>query len=369
MGVGAVVLLARTISLTAEDPEPAAQPVQNIAVVRTWDELLRQKPIRLAAGGEVRVGISAQAAPVGAPPLVYCVTRDAMLPGEVRLEGESCEVLGPLCLMVRRTGDAVGQQLAALARQEDDFGPNWRLFALPVAMSRPGEYEAILKVIDGPQVASVKLRCKDEPYHAWMLWGQPDERQEILREKRADGYRNEGYLVSKRGPLVIPVCDGFGPLAVLKDKDGAIKADSPEVRGRPLPSLDPPADDASLTIRLTPGELWVDCPQRLTFEGAKDNLLVRWWVNEKPVSADTKPFVMQDSRLSRVEEGPLKLRFEMQFAPARIGAKSGDRVALQVLYTRCGWNPLESEALKAVVHREDPGPLTLLSNRVEWKVP
>jgi len=366
----AVFLSARNLpGQPAEPGTPSAGP--EWTVVRTWGDLLAQQPLPLASGGSVRLGVSSSEAAAGEPILVYCATRDAKEPsGRVAFEGN---LLGPLSMTVRPEGELERRQLQSLMQQIAAEYPDrsWRLYATPVVMCRPGRYVLSLKTLDGKQVAGRKLRCNKSHYHAWMRWGMPEKLRQ-LRE-REDGYADEGIVTSARGPAVVPGCNGMSPIAmspIAEASDEGTPNAGKERLGRPLPTLAPKESDL-LKLRVVGGDLWLESPRNLDFQAADENLLVRWWVNGKPVAPlDRQAHILEGGGLLRkLSKEPFRIHLDLDFDAAQLGAKSGDQLGLQVLYTRFGWQPTEGEGPLRAFATHESMPITLLSNRVEWKVP
>lgn len=96
--------------------------------------------------------------------------------------------------------------------------------------------------------------------------------------------------------------------------------------------------------------------------------LVRWWVNSQPYVP--RPLAAAEFRRSGDHLLSYGLRFHVDLDPARIGARSGDRVGVQLLYSASGWTPMgrPDDRLRGAA-LESAFDSSLLSNRVEFIVP
>ena len=95
--------------------------------------------------------------------------------------------------------------------------------------------------------------------------------------------------------------------------------------------------------------------------------LTRWWVNGKPFYPKQIDGFPEES--NGVVSLGKRVRLKMNFDPTKIGAKSGDKVHLQLLYCPSGWSwsfP-HLERMRVIPRQETV--VSKLSNRVTIVVP
>ena len=226
-----------------------------------------------------------------------------------------------------------------------------------------GKYDIELSKQDGSLAARTTVECTDTPYHPWMPWGRQLKATELILDAiKGNGKDVMHAIVSNRADgIALPHWDGSDPI-IVESQDRRLS------NTERLPTTFPLNSDASF-------KLGVDGNLVAAIESDNDFLicrpdwhfLTRWWVNGKPyVPAQMKP---EGDDNGLVVEGR-KLHLHLEFEPARIGAKKGDQIGLQLLYCRNGWNLVLDGESRAMAIMEHDGKMPFrLSNRVEFAAP
>jgi len=141
-----------------------------------------------------------------------------------------------------------------------------------------------------------------------------------------------------------------------------------ETRSR-LEGLIRSALSATLHIQANSNEATLTFPGGLHASWPEDYYLTRWWVNDKPVILEPNKDIQELQKVGAMRMGEqMRLRWKIDWA--LLGAKSGDRVALQVMYCPAGVRKVLQEGTEM---RMAPilefGQKPVVSNRTEFVLP
>jgi len=292
-----------------------------------------QPAIDLGKGVRVRLGIEAAECPADGGVLVYCIAE-----GYDGSCGAGWRVLGPVRLDVRRERPReirhIHQKLGRLLRLDAaNLRKSRALFARAAAVTRAGKYRISVQTAKGREIAFARLLARQDAASPWMPW---------LMSKPGPNPKHKvpnWYVENGRAGPAVPRWDGSRILVrePLGEKthpklspQTPLPACLPE---RPVAGVKTTVQGNAVTIAFPAGSLGVQSPRQ--------QFLTRWWVNGRPVM----PKPARLARLNRLEQeiravqafNPGEYRLHVILAPDRLGAKTGDRVRLQLLYCRGGW--------------------------------
>ena len=349
--------------------------------VRTWGDLLAQKPIELSDGVIVRLGIEDTRCPQGGGVLLYCLTEgydpDGAMPSSFSIQmlpGPSVHFsqgagLGPLEVSVLQEGASSPDPPPGQASDEQVLMKKMTgrlLFARSIPVPRAGKYRVTVSE-RGKALQRVTVRGTDEFTHPLLTLEEsgngPMAARLSLRGKTiVDG--PAARILPCQGSAAIPAWRGLAP---------CMEADPRMDPVRELPRLFPDADGPpEFDLRGAGPSLIVTSRNKIRF--STWNFAARWWVNGMPhVSiAPGNP-----SRFSLVRKGLIvdneldqdvgQCLFVLDFDAPGGEVRSGDSVSLQLLYSDQGWSLMEGREefflLSSKGHR------VLESNRIELTVP
>jgi hypothetical protein len=310
--IGSIIPLSGASAAAEEKP-----PTPRIAVVKTWQDLIRQPAIDMGGGVRVRLGIEAAKTPRWSGVLLYCLTE-----GFKRPEGGSGPVpLGPVfvtCTLrdgLRRLKEKANWARKASEREENAA---YLLFVKPLVATRMGTYK--VRVRDGTDklLAQAELVATSDFFHPWMPWGQPHER---------DYFNNDadGIALPRVGAL-----DPFATLSAERVRDVRFLKER-------LPTLLPQRQSPGFVIQMKGKGLHIkSARQRLILGRPHSRFLVRWWVNDRPFGPEQKSEFWGEAYHELIRTGH-ELTLPLELDPRRFGAVKGDRIGLQVVYCPGGW--------------------------------
>ncbi|MBI3828579.1 MAG: hypothetical protein HY291_03630 [Planctomycetes bacterium] len=211
---------------------PERKPAE-MAVVKTWKDLLAQPEIDLGKSGKVRLGIEAAEASAGGS-----VTLFALVEGEEAFEGEHSddESLGMLGVKVQREGEKKLVQELQKSAFEEERSRGLLLYRQMVAMDDSGAVTVKLLAHGGKEIAFAKIALKEEKVHLWSPFAWPDDAKEAMEEEQslAPVIRSEDVAAPGTG-WAEPKFDGTVPMICAESADpSADRHFRPE---EPLPSL------------------------------------------------------------------------------------------------------------------------------------
>jgi len=316
--------------------------------VRTWGDLMAQKPIRLSDGVVVRLGIEDTRCPHGSGVLLYCLT-EGYDPG---LRDEVSEAaLGPLEVAVVEEGSDPDEESSSAIGLFESFSnkgtaPRW-LFARSIHVPRPGRYHVTVTE-QGTELRRVTVKGTHESTHPWITL---DESPDGLLEQ---GEHFLGTFIPG-GSAVIPSWPGFVP---------CMKVDTPIGVDRELPRLLPDSDaPLELDLRKEKDSLVVTSRSKISLRPW--SFAARWWVNGIPQGPRDR------SRFSMESHGPrhevVRFRLALDLAYSGLNVRPGDQVSLQLMYSDQGWSLTDGGEGFFFFSSEEPR--VLPSNRVELTLP
>lgn len=305
-------------------------------VVRTWGDLLRQPRLDAGDGATVRLGLSATHAPLNSGLLIYCLTDGYDYFKHPNITPAS---LGPLSISLRRGN----KSLVITNYQPVDLSyKGWNtvrgctlLFARPVLIDAPGIYQIGIFTRTGREIAKTAIGGDNSFYHPWMpLLMEQDSKWEIVsygdwtfRETNAAvlSVPGTGIAINAWSGDHFQVFSGHANLGWAFDT----KDYKPRNPASPLPPFVPDRPDPDLKLAIHDGFVTITSNTELEATRPDWRLLARWWVNGKafvPQARHAPEFGGGDTpHLSK------QIRFKLKIDPARLGARPGDRVAVQFL--------------------------------------
>jgi hypothetical protein len=319
--------------------------------VRTWGDLLAQRPIRLSDGVIVRLGIEDTRCPQGSGLLLYCLTEGY----DPNSRNEITDTLGPLDVLVVEEGANVDG--AGLVRDGSVFRPLLEkqaalarlLFAHSIPVPRSGRYRVTLSE-RGKPLRGVTVKGTDEFTHPWLTL------ETSQSSVRLPGSTFLSKLVPCEGSTAIPLWLGFQPCVDVDPSrvDAAL----------PLPRLFPDDNTCQLELRREANSLIVTSASQIGF--SEKNFAARWWINGMPHVPEAPKSSSGKRRGFRLQRPVEQFRFNLHFAAAPGDLQSGDRVSLQLLYSHQGWSLTDGGEEVFFLFG---GQRILLSNRIDLRVP
>jgi hypothetical protein len=322
------------------------------------------------------LGIEATQCAVGDAVFVYCFTegyaaarqniggvahelmQEGVYWGEPMQQGARFRQLGPVYVSVRRDGRAASPQKVAVIVPQPVLGFEAQpyrsrlklLFALPVVVEQSGRTVITVRNENGELLGETVVVGQGHA-HPW------------------SPLRVHGESFTNRASgVALPNWDGSNPVAVHTRSRGLAKR--PPNDDEALPKFSS-ADSKQLKLSVAHNqaiienldfdhsEIVISSPQRVW--------LARWWVNGKPVIVPqtisepfarqllhpdapvpieqaTEEFLLESLMFDQFISGKAATGSALQFALKpdwkALGAKSGDRVGLQLLYCELAWFPV-----------------------------
>ena len=342
---------------------------QSIQVVRTWQDLLDQPAIELKTG-TARVGIDTTTALVDGAVVLYCLTDGFPTPRR----WHSDDRIGPFHVEVHKPAQrGLDASASEELRQVEDTRQSIVLFRKTIPVANPGAFQILVKQEhlaaqehgatqenDATQEhdatrASVSLEAKQSVKHPWMAFA-PMRQQNFVVDEQFDAVT----ALKPRSGLVVPLLDGKTPL-VFQHKGQQAKFAASDA----LPSLQPTKE--SLRLAVVGDRLMIESPRPITLNSVDERLLVRWWVNGKPVF-NRSMLQEEQQHGERVVVGRTLL-MEIEIDPADLNANFGDQIELQVMYCDSGWELVGGglNLMRAITLSNHPE--AMLSNRVAIRRP
>jgi hypothetical protein len=343
--------------------------IMPMSVVRTWGDLLAQKPVQTttfsriptAIGGKMphsfRLGIDRTHAKLFGGVVVYCLSEGGT--GQIGLERPTgFHSLGPFAVDVQRPDDLRQADVARkeLASAEDDSkeGHPYTLFMQTLPLDHPGSYTI---TIGG--IASAKVEVSSE----WaVLWTPLLDSTSEGEPEAGPGYSVTSVANSSSGAAV-PRWPGRRPIFLDRLPDAK----------SPLPEFIPVDPDADLQLSENGNGLIVKLDQETSSLFPNDNFLTRWWVNGKLFIP--KPELSQRTFTNHSGASQLvkEVHFRLDFHPEVLSVKKGDTIGLQLLFCPDGWEYAwqadQAQLTKALSLNSDDGRLpaiSRLSNRIDF---
>ena len=335
----------------------------DISPALTWAALREQPPIEFEGGGVARVAIEADSVPVGGGVLVYChVEFGEVVPDPVDLD----LALGPLdCHLIPPDPQLEHlEEMSSVNLPLPEAGEN--LYAKALVITEPGEHRVVItRRGKKTAVAEMVVRGVASEYHAWTPFGRSENAVEQLAvEVEGEGETQFETLAVNGYGRALPTADGLSPIDCIGEGET-------RDTDHPLPRLQPSQPDDGLRIEVTGGGFVLESEREIIVARPDWHLLARWWVNGEPYIP--KPLEEQVADQNGLMRYGKRVDVELEFDPAAIGARSGDRIGLQVMHLPNGWSYV-SEHGEQLLHAvetlaEDPPSLARMSNRIEFIAP
>jgi len=366
-----------TAAFAAEKPAPttraaATRPVK-IAVVRTYDQLQAQPVITLPGGTKVQLGLESAECPRNGGALLYCLAGGTFVP-KSRRKGW----LGPVRVAAAsRRPEAKTHPVELFARRSaHDLRNAKALFARAIVPAGKGRTYVSVQDATGREIAIATLAARKDRPNPWTPLLRDKYRRAAEDEAPPNRRVPNWYVENGRTGPAIPYWD---PAAVLDLVEGryAGQQAGKYPKGERLPTCLPrgthPAIRAEVRSDAHSTVLTVTAAASIYTCHPKDHFLTRWWVNGKPFIP--KPVMAHLSEGNGVLTRGTRLRLHLLLNPAKLGAKKGDRIRLQLLYCHRGWrwSPGPGELAKLVPNDflETRGVLSLRvgqdPSRVLWR--
>lgn len=354
MRILTAVTLFGTITICA-----AQESVPDIAVVTTWRELATLPVLPLADGGEVRVGIQTQAAPVGSGVAIFVLF-------EQRHEkpSQAIDATSYVPVRVTWTHNAPVPTLASVVQelQQVQFTKGMHLHAQVMPLVHAGTYSVHVRDQDERVIAKTTVTATTAAYHRWSSLHMPD-RPAHEREQEDEPWDCDLDIVAGPGHAVtVAGSDGnsWMWLEAVHHED-VLTGNAADIA---LPIADPVLVDQRVTIAATRMAVTVFVPAACKFHfitggGASEQVLVRWWRNGEPWEPrPSEMLAMMGNGLSRIAKGDLHLRFHIE--PGSL--PEGERIEIQLLLCTTGSISASEEflTLATPVFDVPPGSLPML---------
>lgn len=386
---GPADLLGKTWSETSPDSEPrqkqepprraeqSAAAVPGIADVDSLAALEKVAPIQAGSEWKVRLGLGEAGRDAGPWKLLYCLA-EYVGKGEKQEVGRRADgtELGPLVFTVTPVGQV---RMKILEAKSEGMSKLQRrgLYLNRVLLADKGEYDLRVLAADGTLVAERRLAVTEVRPCPWQSFGEPVQHE--LRQQ--EGHLYEAWLgLGEKAAL--PRYSGLSSL-LSPDRVVKIEQDDPlpgQLPGRSMldqelwggPGRKPQkiGEEAhGLKLSLDGEVLTIRCGAKL-LDWPDRNLLVRWWLNGKAVEPErATTFTLEELQRKIVTTDSMRVRLRL----AGDKFKVGDKLAVQVLYTLHGWEPLMVNGNKEMLMHlatfsQHPAVIPMTSNRLEIEV-
>jgi hypothetical protein len=316
----------------------AVRVSNQVKVVRTWGDLTQQPTIDAGDGVSVRLGIGASHGPLNSGVLLYCLADgyNYFEHPNITLAG-----LGPLSVSMRRGEESlvvtdIGTPVMLSYKGWNTVQGCTLFFAKSVLIDAPGRYEITVRAASGRVLARTAIASDDSFYHPWtpFLMAEDSEWEWVshwdytFRQTKPAvlSVPGVGIAINAWGGENLQVFSGHANLGY--DLRG--EKFKPRNPAALLPSLVPTRPDPHLKLSVQHG--FVTITSRTPIDCARPDwrLIARWWVNDEPFiprPGHAPEFGGGETGYSKMKQ----LCFRLNLEPARLGAHSGDRVALQIL--------------------------------------
>lgn len=357
----AFTLLLVSTSVLADEPA-------SIPVVRTWEELEALPPITVTDGVTVRLGIEANRVRPNGGCLVYCLTEGWSPNDAVATTGDT---VGPVRIRVERRGEPRRLEERMHLEAEHVAGPGPYLYLRTIPVPGKGSYD--VRVFDDADrtLAATTVEGQGEPLHPWFEFESP--REDVQEQMRFVGQPIEEYVTAVGETVVVPHWESYAPFVRPEKPTATTKADEPT--RTPLPITFPAKVDKGFKLRLRGETFEIRFDETTALDDPQYHLIARWWVNDVPFAPDQGLRRIQHrhrERLARaIREGDRDLDLHVAFDPERFGARTGDRIGVQLLYCPGGTQRVHDDLERLHVLRDarEHRFLSRMSNKVVFVVP
>jgi len=345
-------------------PEPRGPSLATIQQVSTWADLVNQPEIQLANQARIKLGIQSAAFPKFGGVLLYCLAEGFTPP----TSWSRWDLCGPVRVSMRRDGKTVPvprMPVSTTTSKEHKWRRHsWLLFVKAITADSEGDIDVGVLDPKGKVIATTAVKVGSRPYHPWTVMSRvpPGKRGQPGVNSQPDGETPVGAWVRPTEAMALPCMIGVWPVA---SRDLSAGASAEGMKRELLPRLVPEEPDAGFRLSMANRTLTIQSDTDIWTPWSVDHLLARWWINGRP-------FVPK--RSLRPKMGPLcRLRTQIRgravkadlvLRPGMLGARKGDRIGLQLLYSDGGWSEV------ATVHHVplggQMGAVTRLSNRIQF---
>jgi hypothetical protein len=314
-----------------------------IPVVKNWEELQKQPAIDLGNGVKIRLGLEADKIPQWSGGLLYCLVENYT----PEPSGDDYW-LGPVQAKITFEKEVEMRLTEKLLKVPTDSRKGSYLYVRALPIDRVGTYYAKVTDHDGKVLAEATVKGTNDSFHPWMPW-----------------LEYEGAVTPWQNGIALPQRSDVLPVKFLDP-------DKPE-KGN-LPTFFPDDCKPALNIKLEGKNIIIHAETNFTTTQLEHQFLARWWVNGKPFvpkQTDQSLLCKYGGRVEADKEAHVKF----DFRPERLGAKPGDKVSLQLMYSDNDWIWFSHEHISRTVEGQlrkkfrNYGESIRVSNRIEFEVP
>jgi len=355
----------------------------SIAVVKTWSDLLAQKPVTLQPVAKdaanqastpetkkpltLRLGIDRTNSKKRSGVLLYCLAQ-----GDVAQIDQQTDLadpaIGPFLIDVRRPADQRAEALIAMVTDRFMISTPNALFMKPLPLDDAGAYIITVRQALGGQkfrnVASVKVIVSEDLGLSWSPWAEPKGGLQAV-EMTDVGVMD---VANPARGIALPKWDGCEPIFFSELPKG----------NRPLPEWIAAKPDPRVQLKRKGNDLIVKMDEAISIYFPDEHFLTRWWVNDKPFTPDPEPVIPMYRALAARELSVQEVHFRMEFHPEYLKLKKGDTVGVQLLFCPHGWDwtgPVQvaqqaQDAMASELAKTDEDlvskPIARMSNRINF---
>ena len=333
------------------------QPLDALSIssVETWQQLLDQKPIPLK-NGTARLGIDSSNPRANGVVTLFCLT-DGYSPPTL---WNSDDCLGPFTVEnIDLSGQQQIQKMQSLEQTSSGKDrPNGKLlFRKTISVHKTGPFQIQIRDKAKKIVASQRFDAQQDEPHPWMAFA--DVRRENLQ---TDEQADPVVRLASRAGYVVPTLNGR--TALLFQQPGQKPRFAPSEK---LPSLQ--TQHESLRLVQVDGKIQIEMPRPLTLNSLHERLLVRWLVNGKPAQSGKQHQERMQTRSAQKVIVGRKLLLDLSFDPRDLRAKPTDKIEMQLMYCKNGWESVGQDLKRLQVIADDDAPDVLLSNVITLNRP
>ena len=376
----------------------AAVAGDDIAEVRTVDDLQKVKPVALAGGGEIRLGL-AESGPDGGPwKLLYGLVKAGDGRNHVQRLGDDLQPLGPVFFKVKspRPVEAAlkrAEALMELEKEEINRG-GMDLYCARVMTAFPGKYELAVQDAAGRILLKTAFEVSRVRSAYWLELAGPDDKalakqpfECVPRFDGSEAIARMGKKGLKFGGAVFQFSElakpgNRAPLA--NDLPGGIPLDGRLESVFNQIKREPGQRPFPLLLGMDGDELVVQSVAiHMDITVVENPFLARWWLNGQPVLPEPPRTVERDEEKVKQtchcnwEVGTVtERRWRFLLPPIFKTLRVGDHIRMQVLYCPQGFELLSEaeggggqEMLREIQVESDTSPtVPVLSNPLELVV-
>ena len=362
----ALFLILFAIDAAGAQTAPQSSAAE-IPVVSTYADLLKLPPIKVDGGITIRLGIEARECPQWGGLLLYCLPEGFELPLSWEDGENRC---GPVQVFIQKEGDNAqvrARSKSESSRQENaDYKHCKFLFVKPFMGLSTGTWHISVSSLSGVPLGHLSAAVTGKEFHPWMPWNWDWERAKMQQSTEVKNTPMT-FVTQCSSGIALPYWDGMQPI-VFDDKSlyGQLKLKHLETDK--LPALVPQEPDTGLKLSIvketTDGPILEVISDSDIFISRPDHhFLTRWWVNGESFIPQQKSVLREGyGKVNTGREQHLRLLFDA----AKIGAKTGDRIGLQLLYCRNEWSSVDEIKDVKALFEFDRAAQVRLTNRVEF---